>query len=450
MLRRRRSAGNIAVATPVQTHPSVPLPQLQQQQQATMLLQPQQIQNRASTAPIPPASLAAPPNGAPGASHRIRLVPHLDSRRSLRFDPISRDLKPSDPALRIGRFTDRSGLGLAAVNALSTNKVAFKSKVVSRAHAEVFMIRDTKSSSGTFLNHVRLSAANTESRPHPLKDGDILQLGVDYQGGAEDIYKSVKIRVEIGREWQSAANAFNTAALKNLKSLAIAPNGGAGSEKAAEAAAAAAAAASGGKRRKASTLGIPDCCICLFPVSIRQALFIAPCSHTFHYKCLRPLLETHHPAFSCPLCRSFADLEEDVEVEAEEEDEFEDPAAFPVETPLVPHPAVALADEVMDEGVLADDLEVEDGDEVDEMYAHGGGAGRGAAGAETEVEDNGHNTHASRQRHLTEDDMPPLPDADADEMDVESGDGSGSGEHAGRMSGDGGLGGATLQGKRKR
>ncbi|KAJ6478681.1 hypothetical protein DFH09DRAFT_1379159 [Mycena vulgaris] len=35
----------------------------------------------------------------------------------------------------------------------------------------------------------------------------------------------------------------------------------------------------------------------LFPVSIRQALFIVPCSHAFHYKCLRPLLEAHHPAF---------------------------------------------------------------------------------------------------------------------------------------------------------
>jgi hypothetical protein len=41
-----------------------------------------------------------------------------------------------------------------------------------------------------------------------MKDGDILQLGVDYQGGAEDIYKSVKIRVEVGREWQAAPNAF--------------------------------------------------------------------------------------------------------------------------------------------------------------------------------------------------------------------------------------------------
>ena len=56
---------------------------------------------------------------------------------------------------------------------------------------------------------------------------------------------------------------------------------------------------------------LPDCCICLFAVTIHQALFIAPCSHAFHYKCIRPLLETHHPAFSCPLCRTFANLEEE-------------------------------------------------------------------------------------------------------------------------------------------
>jgi E3 ubiquitin-protein ligase DMA1/2 len=62
----------------------------------------------------------------------------------------------------------------------------------------------------------------------------------------------------------------------------------------------------------------------LFSVTIRQALFIAPCSHTFHYKCIRPLLESHHPAFSCPLCRTFADLEEDVEVEIEYEEELDE------------------------------------------------------------------------------------------------------------------------------
>lgn len=50
-------------------------------------------------------------------------------------------------------------------------------------------------------------------------------------------------------------------------------------------------------------------------MTIQQALFIAPCSHAFHYKCLRPLLDNHYPAFICPLCRTFADLEADVEVD---------------------------------------------------------------------------------------------------------------------------------------
>ncbi|KAF9035688.1 hypothetical protein BDZ89DRAFT_946829 [Hymenopellis radicata] len=250
---------------------------------------------------VPTTPAVVLPSASVGATHRIRLVPHLDSRRALRFDAITRDLKEGDVAVRIGRFTERSNPPTAST---TTNKIAFKSKVVSRAHAEVwceapgvFYVRDTRSSSGTFLNHVRLSPANTESRASVLRDGDILQLGVDYQGGTEDIYKSVKIRVEVGREWQGGKNAFNTNALKNLKSLAAAPvqvsKSGAGSSKS----------------------NIPDCCICLFAVSIRQALFIAPCSHTFHYKCIRPLLENHHPAFTCPLCRTFADLEEDVEVE---------------------------------------------------------------------------------------------------------------------------------------
>jgi hypothetical protein len=68
-------------------------------------------------------------------------------------------------------------------------------------------------------------------------------------------------------------------------------------------------------------------------------LFIAPCSHAFHYKCIRPLLETHHPAFSCPLCRTFANLEEDVEVDAasieleDDDDDAAEEAQAPVTTP---------------------------------------------------------------------------------------------------------------------
>ncbi|KAF9648335.1 SMAD/FHA domain-containing protein [Thelephora ganbajun] len=279
MLRRRRSAG--ALASQQSANPqSPPLPQQ------------------------PPTTLSATSNPSSRPSHRIRLVPHLDSRRSLRFDPISRDVKEGDVPLRIGRFTDRSGLGIA--NAPGSNKLAFKSKVVSRAHAEIwaenggkFFIRDTKSSSGTFLNHVRLSPANSESRPFELKDGDVLQLGVDYQGGTEDIYKCVKIKVEVNREWQATPNAFNTNAIKQLRALTGALN----------------QPGTSGNKKISAKSAMADCCICLFAVAINQALFIAPCSHTFHYKCIRPLLDAHHPAFNCPLCRTFADLEEDVEVD---------------------------------------------------------------------------------------------------------------------------------------
>ncbi|KAH6909753.1 cytoplasmic protein [Coprinopsis sp. MPI-PUGE-AT-0042] len=311
MLRRRRSAGNVASPAAGATAPAVPIP-----------VAPSTTAPASSTPAA--AAAAGPSSGTPGngggssASHRIRLVPHIDNRRNLRFEAITRDLKEGDSPLRIGRFTDRSGLGLAAVNAMNSNKLAFKSKVVSRAHAEIwvehggkFLIKDTKSSSGTFLNHIRLSPANTESKPFQLKDGDILQLGVDYQGGTEDIYKSVKIRLELGREWQATANAFNTNAIKSLKALA---------------GPLAQASKSSSTRPLKTQLG--DCCICLFPVAIRQSLFITPCSHTFHYKCIRPLLESHHPGFCCPLCRTFADLEEDVEVDGDlmevEEDEEDD------------------------------------------------------------------------------------------------------------------------------
>lgn len=199
MLRRRRSAGALASNATSQLPPAVAVARTA----------------NASGNPIAnsPSALASTPNAGP--THRIRLVPHLDSRRSLRFDPICRDVREGEPPLRIGRFTDRSGLGIAAANALGSNKLAFKSKVVSRAHAEIwaesggrFFIKDTKSSSGTFLNHVRLSPANTESRPNEIRDGDLLQLGVDYQGGTEDIYKCVKIKIEVGREWQAHSNPF--------------------------------------------------------------------------------------------------------------------------------------------------------------------------------------------------------------------------------------------------
>ncbi|KAE9390410.1 hypothetical protein BT96DRAFT_1002314 [Gymnopus androsaceus JB14] len=95
-----------------------------------------QFQTPSSNHPfINHAHVAAPP--APAGTHCIRLVPHLESRCSLKFEAITQDLAPSSPALRIGRFTGHSGLGVSAVNALGSNKLAFRSKVVLRSHAEI-------------------------------------------------------------------------------------------------------------------------------------------------------------------------------------------------------------------------------------------------------------------------------------------------------------------------
>lgn len=56
-------------------------------------------------------------------------------------------------------------------------------------------VKDTGSSSGTFLNKLRLSPTGKESRPYPLKSGDIIQLGMDYQGRPEDVFKCVIMKV---------------------------------------------------------------------------------------------------------------------------------------------------------------------------------------------------------------------------------------------------------------
>lgn len=111
MLRRRRSANGNG------------LPQ-QQQQAATNV-----PQTNANLPQISPSS----PNANP---HRIRLVPHLENSRSLHFEPITRECREGAPAIRIGRFTDRSGMS-ANSNSLQ-GKIAFKSKVVSRGHAEIW------------------------------------------------------------------------------------------------------------------------------------------------------------------------------------------------------------------------------------------------------------------------------------------------------------------------
>ena len=63
-----------------------------------------------------------------------------------------------------------------------------------------FWIKDTRSSSGTFINNIRLSPSGQESGPHQIHDGEIIQLGVDYKGGREEMYRAVRIKIDLGQK----------------------------------------------------------------------------------------------------------------------------------------------------------------------------------------------------------------------------------------------------------
>jgi pSer/pThr/pTyr-binding forkhead associated (FHA) protein len=147
----------------------------------------------------------------------IRLFPHQEirnGRQSLPFTPITRTLPSEDSIIRVGRYSEREGIPTTNPTVPSDAPVGFKSKVVSRKHCEFsfkdgqWQIKDVCSSSGTFLNHIRLSQPNMESKLFPVKDGDIVQLGIDFRGGEEMIFRCVKIRIECNRSWQKRPNNF--------------------------------------------------------------------------------------------------------------------------------------------------------------------------------------------------------------------------------------------------
>lgn len=147
----------------------------------------------------------------------IRLFPHQEirnGRQSLPFAPITRTLPTEDSVIRVGRYSEREGIPTTNPTVPSDAPIGFKSKVVSRKHCEFsfkngqWQIKDVCSSSGTFLNHIRLSQPNMESKLFPVKDGDIVQLGIDFRGGEEMIFRCVKIRIECNRSWQKRPNNF--------------------------------------------------------------------------------------------------------------------------------------------------------------------------------------------------------------------------------------------------
>lgn len=173
-----------------------------------------------NTDPAPTESAAAQSQPAPADKKdapTIRFIPHHEprsSRPSLTFPIVTRTIAAPGQRVKVGRYSERDQAADSQASAKTAAPVGFKSKVVSRRHCELWcdngqwFIKDVKSSSGTFLNHVRLSSPGMESRAYPLNDGDIVQLGIDFKGGEEVIFRCVKIRIECNRGWQKSLNQF--------------------------------------------------------------------------------------------------------------------------------------------------------------------------------------------------------------------------------------------------
>ncbi|QBM90165.1 Forkhead associated (FHA) domain, binds pSer, pThr, pTyr [Metschnikowia aff. pulcherrima] len=231
-------------------------------------------------------------------TYSLRLTPiidHSSSNTGLYFTPIIRRIQPKLP-ISIGRYTEKHRSAAHAPQG-SSARIVFKSKVVSRTHAlfqcneeGLWFLKDCKSSSGTFLNNIRLSQASQELTLWPLMDGDVVQLGLDYRGGTEEVYRCVKMRCEFNRSWQRKVNRFNLDIHKKMKNLGVETLNENGEE-------------------------FSECAICLLKLEPCQALFISPCSHSWHYKCIRPIIIKRYPQFYCPNCRSICDLETDIEDE---------------------------------------------------------------------------------------------------------------------------------------
>lgn len=98
------------------------------------------------------------------------------------------------------------------------------------------------------------------------------------------------MKFEINRKQQQQQSSFSMSAFNHLRQLTSCHN---------------------------NNFEVEECCICLYALAPFQALFVAPCSHSYHFKCIKPLLDSY-PGFQCPICRTYSDLDASVAIETEE------------------------------------------------------------------------------------------------------------------------------------
>ncbi|GAA5934404.1 hypothetical protein JCM1841_000913 [Sporobolomyces salmonicolor] len=134
--------------------------------------------NPSPAQPVPPTTTPSPtPQSSQPQQTPIFPALHLTPLNNT-FVPKQISLEPPGSRVKIGRQTN------AKTVPNGTNGY-FDSKVLSRAHAEVWsednkvFIKDVKSSNGTFINGERLSPESAESDVFELHTDDVVEFGID-------------------------------------------------------------------------------------------------------------------------------------------------------------------------------------------------------------------------------------------------------------------------------
>ncbi|CAO3620487.1 unnamed protein product [Cunninghamella blakesleeana] len=265
----------------------------------------------------------------------IRIIPHIDdTSKPVIFDVLKWKKKASTKPkiVRLGRCPPST-----INNDYPIDILFLKSKVVSRYHCDIgyengkVYVRDVGSSSGTYLNHQRLCGSHKESDKIFLKDGDIIQLGVQYQDGIESFHRCVKLKVEMNYQDLTKTSFYQQVMKKyqwhhqpyqqKIPSIQSSPTNTtivpipSTSSNIKD------------KQQQNEQLKFDHnieeeeedyCSICLDNLknnnSITQHsefLFVSPCGHLFHHSCIQPLILSIYPGFICALCRFYANLETD-------------------------------------------------------------------------------------------------------------------------------------------
>jgi len=116
------------------------------------------------------------------------------------------------------------GRKISAKNPPEPYNGIFESKVLSRAHAEIWndkgkvLIKDVGSSNGTFINGKRISEEGQASASFELHTGDVLEFGIDIKNeeGDDILYRKVSAKVKIISD-ESSSNYSN--ALINFETV---------------------------------------------------------------------------------------------------------------------------------------------------------------------------------------------------------------------------------------